>query len=39
MNKINFEDVFNLMQESFPETEYRTYENQKKLLEKEEITN
>lgn len=33
MNKINFEDVFNLMQESFPETEYRTYENQKKLLQ------
>lgn len=32
MDKINFEDVFNLMQKSFPETEYRTYENQKKLL-------
>lgn len=32
MKNINFKEVFNLMQESFPEVEYRTYENQKKLL-------
>ena len=27
-----FDDVFSLMQKSFPKNEYRTYENQKKLL-------
>ena len=34
MNKENFsfDDVFSLMQKSFPRNEYRTYENQKKLL-------
>lgn len=30
--KFNFDDVFSLMQKSFPKNEYRTYENQKKLL-------
>lgn len=32
----SFDEIFNLMQSSFPENEYRTYENQKKLLEKKE---
>lgn len=32
----NFDEIFNLMKISFPENEYRTYEDQKKLLEKEE---
>lgn len=31
--EFNFDDVFSLMQKSFPKNEYRTYENQKKLLE------
>lgn len=30
--KFSFDDVFSLMQKSFPKNEYRTYENQKKLL-------
>ncbi len=30
---INFDEVFNLMQISFPENEYRTYSDQKALLE------
>lgn len=29
----NFDEVFNLMQTSFPENEYRTYSDQKALLE------
>lgn len=29
----NFDKIFELMQISFPENEFRTYENQKKLLE------
>lgn len=31
-----FDEIFNLMKISFPENEYRTYENQKILLEKKE---
>ena len=31
-----FDDIFSLMKISFPENEYRTYEDQKMLLEKEE---
>ena len=31
--KFDFDDVFSLMQKSFPKNEYRSYENQKKLLE------
>ena len=30
--KFSFDDVFSLMQKSFPKNEYRSYENQKKLL-------
>ncbi len=32
----NFDEIFDLMKISFPENEYRTYENQKRLLEKNE---
>ncbi len=31
-----FDQVFKLMQNSFPKSEYRTYENQKKLIQKKE---
>lgn len=31
--KFNFDDVFSLMQKSFPKNEYRTYANQQKLLQ------
>lgn len=31
--KFNFDDVFSLMQKSFPKNEYRSYEGQKRLLE------
>jgi N-acetylglutamate synthase-like GNAT family acetyltransferase len=31
-----FDKIFDLMKTSFPENEYRTYENQKKLLDKKE---
>lgn len=34
LNKENFDEVFNIMQESFPEDERRSYDEQKKLLEK-----
>ncbi len=34
----NFESIFNLMKISFPEDEYRTYENQKKILENEKYS-
>ena len=32
----NFDEIYDLMEEAFPESEYRTYENQKKLFEKKE---
>ena len=29
----NFDEIYDLMEEAFPESEYRTYENQKKLFD------
>jgi len=36
LNNSEFEKVYNIMEESFPLEEYRTKENQKKLLENED---
>lgn len=38
MDKTEFDKVFELMQKSFPESEYRPYEKQLKLLNVEEYT-
>ena len=32
----NFDEIYDLMEEAFKESEYRTYENQKNLCEKKE---
>ena len=36
INKTEFDKVFKLMKESFPESEYQTYEKQQKLLNTKE---